>query len=91
MPLDLARDDPLAGGPALDAYLWKVSEPRVQWRKAQVGSGLAPLGCPEPSFFGAPCFPVQEVDGGIRDCDCVWVFGCRSSDEAIPSHFSRVA
>ena len=44
MALGLARDDPLAGAPALDAHSMKVSEPLLQWRKVQMDSGLALLG-----------------------------------------------
>ena len=44
----------------------KVSEPHLQWRKAQMGSGVAPFVCPETSFFAAPDCPMK-LDGGIRD------------------------
>ena len=58
MPLGLARDDPLAGAPALDAYpKTKVSEPHLQWRKAQTGPFWVSrnffLCCPKMSNHGA--------------------------------------
>ena len=61
----LARDDPLAGAP-LGASLFEVREPHHKWREARMGSGLAPFGCPEKSFFVPRC-PMKELDFGIRD------------------------
>ena len=57
--------------PPLMLTLQKLSEPRLQWRKAQMDSGLATFGCPETSFFAAPACPMKELDGVIRDR--VWV------------------
>ena len=63
----------------------KVSEPHLHWRKAQMGSGLVPFGCSERSLIVFLGLAIQTLDDGMRECGCVWVFGCRRSDTAIPS------
>ena len=42
---------PLAGAPALDAYLIEGEHASSPVGKAPKGSGLGPFGCPEPFFL----------------------------------------
>ena len=91
MALGFARDDPLAGAPALDAHFTEGERASAPMEKGANGLWAGPFGCPEPSFFAVLGLPVQALHGGIPECDCVWVFCCRRSDKAFPSHLSPVA
>ena len=75
--MGLARDDLLAGAPALDAYFYRrCGSLCSNGEKLQMDSGLAPCGVPKPTFFVVLGLPVKALDGGIPECDCVWFFGC---------------
>ena len=91
MALGLARDDPLAGAPTLDAHLKESKRASAPMEKGTNGFSAGPFGCPEPSFFAVLGLPVKALDGGIPESDCVWVFCCRRSDTAFLSHLSPVA
>ena len=84
MALGLARDDQLAGAPALDAHFTKGERASAPMEKGTHGFWAGPFWCPEPSFFAVLGLPVKAPDGGIPECDCVWVFCCRRSDKAFP-------